>query len=88
MMLEKIQSLRSAGVVIGDEVNPEKISSSSHIYAGCRILGAETSIGPGCVIGREAPVVIENCQLGRNVELKGGYFSGAVFFDGANMGSG
>jgi UDP-N-acetylglucosamine/UDP-N-acetylgalactosamine diphosphorylase len=31
--------------------------------------------------------VIENCQLGRKVELKGGYFSGATFLDGANMGS-
>jgi len=40
------------------------------------------------VIGAEAPVTIENCQLGRGVKLKGGYFSGAVFLDGSNMGSG
>jgi UDP-N-acetylglucosamine/UDP-N-acetylgalactosamine diphosphorylase len=31
--------------------------------------------------------VIEDCQLGHKVELRGGYFSGATFLDGASMGS-
>ncbi|WP_372847113.1 UDP-N-acetylglucosamine pyrophosphorylase [Pontiella sp.] len=79
---------RRAGVQIGDEVDPAKIAGDAVIRSGCRISGAKTSIGPGCVIGDEAPAVLENCQLGRNVKLKGGYFSGAVFFDGANLGSG
>ncbi len=63
-----------------------KISPDALIHPGCRIENA--SIGSGCEIGAEGPVVIENCQLGRNVKLKGGFFSGAVFLDGANMGSG
>lgn len=63
-------------------VSPEAI-----IHPGCRI-DENSSIGPGCVIGAEGPVVVENCRLGRNVKLKGGYFSGAVFLDGASMGSG
>ena len=63
-----------------------KISSDAVIHPGCRI--ENSSIGPGCVMGSEGPVVIENCQLGRNVQLKGGCFSGAVFLDGASMGSG
>lgn len=62
------------------------ISRDAVIHPGCRITGS--SIGPGCEIGAEAPVTIENCRLGRGVKLKGGYFSGAVFLDGANMGSG
>jgi UDP-N-acetylglucosamine/UDP-N-acetylgalactosamine diphosphorylase len=62
------------------------ICSDTLIYPGCRI--ENSSIGPGCVIGAEGPVVIENCQLGRNVKLKGGFFSGAVFLDGANLGGG
>jgi UDP-N-acetylglucosamine/UDP-N-acetylgalactosamine diphosphorylase len=62
------------------------ISRDAVIHPGCRISGS--SIGPGCEIGAEAPVTIENCQLGRGVKLKGGFFSGAVFLDGANMGSG
>ncbi len=62
------------------------ISPDAIIHPGCRIENA--SIGPGCEIGAEGPVTIENCQLGRNVKLKGGSFTGAVFLDGANMGSG
>jgi UDP-N-acetylglucosamine/UDP-N-acetylgalactosamine diphosphorylase len=77
-----------AGVVIGAEVELARIAEDVVIHPGCRIQGAETSIGPGCIIGAEMPATIDNCQLGRNVELKGGYFSGATFFEGANMGSG
>jgi len=62
------------------------ISRDAVIHPGCRIAGS--SIGPGCEIGAEAPVTLDNCQLGRGVKLKGGYFSGAVFLDGASMGSG
>lgn len=62
------------------------ISSDAVIHPGCRIENA--SIGPGCEIGSEAPVTLKNCQLARNVKLKGGYFENAVFLDGANMGSG
>jgi UDP-N-acetylglucosamine/UDP-N-acetylgalactosamine diphosphorylase len=62
------------------------IARDAVIHPGCRITGS--SIGPGCEIGSEGPAVIQNCQLGRGVKLKGGYFSGAVFLDGSNMGSG
>ena len=76
------------GVFIGPEVNPARIAPDAEVYPGCRIRGAKTSIGPGSVLGAEAPVTIENCQLGRDVQLKGGFCSGAVFLDGAGMGSG
>lgn len=79
---------QSVGVQVGDEVDCSKIAADTILHAGCRIQGSETSIGPGCVIGNEAPVVLDNCQLGRGVALKGGCFSGATFFDGANLGSG
>lgn len=77
-----------AGVFVGDEVDPTRIAEDAVIHPGCRIHGAETSIGPGCILGAEAPITLDNCQLGRNVELKGGYFAGATFLEGANMGSG
>ena len=79
---------KQAGVELAPEVDHSKIAADAVIHAGCRIRGADTAIGPGCVIGEEAPVTIDNCQLARRVKLKGGFFSGAVFFDGANMGSG
>ena len=75
-------------VEIGDEVDPGRIAPDVVIHAGCKVFGAATSMGPGCVLGREAPATVEDCQLGEKVELKGGYFSGAVFLDGAAMGSG
>ena len=74
-------------VEIDDSVVPEKIAPGVVIHTGCRIAGAGTSIGPGSELGKEAPVIVENCQLGHKVELRGGYFSGTTLLDGANMGS-
>jgi len=88
MKHRRIDEWLKAGVIIDAEVDISRIADDVVIHSGCRIRGEETSIGPGSAIGEEAPATIENCQLGRNVELKGGTFSGATFFDGANMGSG
>jgi bifunctional UDP-N-acetylglucosamine pyrophosphorylase/glucosamine-1-phosphate N-acetyltransferase len=74
-------------VEVDDSVNPERIASSVIIHSGCRISGDTTSIGPGSELGKEGPAVIENCQLGHKVELKGGYFSGATFLDAVSIGS-
>ena len=74
-------------VEVDESVNSQRIAPGVIIHTGCRIAGAETSIGPGSELGAEAPVTIDNCQLGHNVELKGGFFSGATFLDGAVMGS-
>ncbi len=74
-------------IEVDSTVNPERIAPGAIIHTGCRIAGDKTLIGPGSELGREAPVVIENCQLGHRVNLKGGYFSGATLLDGAEMGS-
>ncbi|MBP1624070.1 MAG: UDP-N-acetylglucosamine pyrophosphorylase, partial [Acidobacteria bacterium] len=92
---KSVQNLLARGVLIpcpysvevDDSVVPDRIAPGVVIHTGCRIAGAKTSIGPGSELGKEAPVAIEDCQLGHKVELKGGYFSGATFLDGANMGS-
>lgn len=74
---------------IGDEINVDQISGKGvTIYPGCRIYGAKTVISSGCKLGYEAPVTIEDCQLGPAVELKGGFFSKSVFLEKANMGMG
>jgi bifunctional UDP-N-acetylglucosamine pyrophosphorylase / glucosamine-1-phosphate N-acetyltransferase len=76
-------------VDIGDEVDADHISGEEvKIYPGCRIYGEKTVISGGSKIGREGPVTIEDCQLGRSVELKGGYFKNSVFLEKANMASG
>jgi len=76
-----------SSVEVEESVNPERIAPGVTVHTGCRIAGARTSIGPGSELGREAPVAVEDCQLGHNVQLKGGFFAGATFLDGANMGS-
>lgn len=94
---EKITHLISRGVDIpnpltldiGEEVSIDRISSNKvRIYPGCRIYGKDTVIASGAQVGREGPVTIENCQIDREVELKGGYFSASVFLAKSNMGLG
>jgi len=83
----KIPNLSS--VEIGEGVDINLISSEDvTIHSGCKIFGKKTLIMPGVKLGRRSPVTIKNCQLGRNVELKGGYFEESTFLDAANMGDG
>ena len=91
---EKIVQLMHRGVDIpnpltldiGDEVNIDRISGKGiTLYPGCRIYGAKTVISAGARLGAEAPVTVDDCQLGLKVELKGGYFKKSVFLEKANM---
>ncbi len=76
-------------VEVGSDIDPERISGDGvTIHAGCKIYGAKTLIMPGVELGYEAPVTLHNCQLGRNVKLKGGFFYESCFLEGAGMGSG
>ena len=78
-----------ASVEIGEEVDVDRISADGVvIYAGCKIFGADTLILPGAKLGYEAPVTVDNCQVGPGVELKGGYFNQAVFLEKARLGLG
>jgi len=95
--LTKIEMLVTKGVkiknpesiLIGDEVDLNRIAGDGvEIYSGCKIFGAETLILPGAKLGYEAPVTVENCQIGAEVELKGGYFKQAVFLNKARAGLG
>ncbi|MFH1076420.1 MAG: UDP-N-acetylglucosamine pyrophosphorylase [Pseudomonadota bacterium] len=95
--LDKVKILIEKGVDIsnlfsidiGDEVLCERISGKGvKIYPGCRIYGDKTVISRGAQIGAEGPATIDNCQLGADVELKGGYFNKAVFLEKSKMGLG
>ncbi|NVM45131.1 MAG: hypothetical protein HWN79_09450 [Candidatus Lokiarchaeota archaeon] len=78
-----------SSVEISKEVNIDLISSEDvTIHSGCKIFGEKTLIMPGVKLGSISPVTIKNCQLGKKVELKGGYFEGSTFLDSANMGDG
>lgn len=77
------QTLEIAPDVPEDAVEPGAI-----LHAGTKLSGASVHVGTGSELGREAPVAIEDCQLGAKVALKGGYFQKSVFLDGAAMGYG
>ena len=76
-------------VEIGADVDPERISGKDVvIHAGSKIFGGKTWIGDGVQLGSEAPVTVDNCQVGPQAHLKGGYFSQTVFLQGASAGLG
>jgi len=78
-----------SSVEIGEDVKINLISPEEvTIHSGCKIFGKKTLIMPGVTLGSRSPVTIKNCQLGRDVELRGGYFEDSTFLDAANMGDG
>jgi UDP-N-acetylglucosamine/UDP-N-acetylgalactosamine diphosphorylase len=86
--MNTLHELQESGALfVGPEVHLERIAPDVVFHPGCRLSGAELSIGPGCVIGAEAPVTINNCQLGARVHLAGGFFEESTFLDDAKAGS-
>lgn len=78
-----------ASVVIGPDVQPDRVSGNGVvIHGGCRIQGSKVLIMDRVELGKEAPVTIDNCQLGREVQLKGGFFGESTFLEKASVGSG
>jgi len=76
-------------VEIGEDVDPGRISGDGVVlYSGTKLYGAKTLISAHAKLGYEAPVTVVNCQLGRGVELKGGFFKESVFLEKANMACG
>jgi len=95
--LSKIEKLIEKGVEvnnpnsieIGEEVDNNRISGDGVvIHSGCKIFGADTLILAGAKLGYEAPVTVDNCQIGTEVEIKGGYCNRSVFLDKAKLGMG
>src|SRR6056297_2959315 len=88
LLSKGVQMLVPESVEVGPDIDPERISGDNVIiHAGCKMFGADTFIGAGAEIGLEAPATIDNCQVGPNVKLNGGFFSQAVFLEGAACGS-
>ena len=75
-------------VYFADDVDPERIFPGVVIHPGCRISGSQTCIGPGSRLGAESPVTLRNCQIGKGVEISGGFLDGTTVLDGASAGDG
>jgi len=84
-----VQIPNPQSVEISNDIDSDRISADNVvIHSGCKIFGSKTLILENTRLGYEGPVTIENCQIGSNVELKGGFFSGAVFLDKVQCGLG
>lgn len=89
LMDKGVNFLNSESVFIGQEVDVDRISGKNvTIYPGVRILGDKTLICDGVNLGSEAPVTIENCYVGPETSLKGGFFQEACFAGKNSFGSG
>ena len=76
-------------VEIGQDVDPERISGQGVIiHSGCRVYGSKTLIMSGVELGYEAPVTVHDCQLGHDVNLKGGFFHESCFLQAVGIGAG
>lgn len=76
-------------VEIGEDVDPDRISGDDvTIHSGCKIFGSSTLISKGVSLGGEAPATVDNCFIGPDVSLKGGFFQKACFLEGSSAGSG
>ncbi|MBK6849331.1 MAG: hypothetical protein IPG96_17975 [Proteobacteria bacterium] len=94
---DRIRALQARGVVIpspalislGDEVVVDRIHGpATTLYPGTQLRGRSLLIGPGCTLGAEGPVTVDDCALGRGVVLSGGSHAGSVYLDGAACGPG
>jgi len=89
LMDKGVKCYNPASVEIGDDVDVGRISGEGVvIHSGCKIFGSSTLILNNSKIGYEAPVTVDNCQIGPWVELKGGFFSKSVFLKHSSIGSG
>ena len=66
MSTQQVHALLERGVVvhrpeaveIAPEVRPERLAPGVVLHTGCKLAGAATSIGPGCVLGAETPMTV------------------------------
>ena len=71
-------------VYIDADVNLDHIEPGSSIHHAT-LRGTDLRIGRGTRIGASGHALIENCQIGRNVELGAGSYQGATILDEARI---
>ena len=89
---DRVAALRDKGVdvwgpervYIAPEVNLDWIESGAEIRHAS-LSGAELRIGQGSRIGAAGHAEIDNCHIGRNVELGAGIYKGATLLEGVSI---
>ena len=89
LIAKGVQIPNPQSVEIDDDIDPDRISGTNvTLHAGTKLLGANTYVADGARIGFESPATVQDCFVGPEVELKGGYFRQATFLHKASCGIG
>jgi UDP-N-acetylglucosamine/UDP-N-acetylgalactosamine diphosphorylase len=89
LIAKGVQIPNPQSVEIGDDIDPDRISGINVIlHNGSKLFGAQTYVADGARIGYEGPATVQDCFIGPDVDLKGGYFKEAVFLHKASCGLG
>lgn len=89
---QRLASLRARGVdvwgseqvYIDSDVNLDNIEPGSSIRHAT-LKGSNLRIGSGTHIGTSGYALIDDCQIGRNVEISAGSYEGSTILDGARI---
>jgi UDP-N-acetylglucosamine/UDP-N-acetylgalactosamine diphosphorylase len=74
-------------VFIDETVCLERIFSGCVLFPGTRLVGADTLVAPGALIGSEGPATVVDSAIGEGAEVASGSVSGAVLLSKARIGS-
>ncbi len=73
-------------VWIADDVDPDRVAAGAILHPGVRLQGRDTLVGPGCELGRDGPVVIDNAWLAAGAAVASGTVAGCAIGPQASLG--
>ena len=71
-------------VYVSEDVDLDAIEAGA-VIRQATLSGPELSIAAGATIGTSGHAEVDNCQIGRNVELGSGLYRGATFLEGVKF---
>lgn len=82
-----VQLIAPQTVTLGNDLDPSRFAVGVTIHPGCRLAGADTSLGPDCAVGAEGPATLIDVQMGARVAFKSGFAQQATLMDDVDVGS-
>jgi hypothetical protein len=74
-------------IYVGETVQLDRIFPGCVLFPGTRLVGPNTLVAPGALIGTEGPATVIDSVIGENAEVASGFVSGAVLLTKARVGS-
>ena len=74
-------------IFVDETVRLERIFPGCVLFPGTRLVGPNTLVAPGALIGSEGPATVIDSAVGENAEIASGYVAGSVLLQKARIGS-